>query len=339
MTYRWMLIALLVTACAISPQVNFQPRIESDVNGTLLPGHLAYHPIAVQDKQLQATLIINSTLPLDIYIVPSQDDLNKALNSENFSVFAGCSREEISNAKIICNVHDGGIMLQNAGIKETAYQLHFEAVESNKEPSIETTTQKTTPLRWNHLPVTYEFVDKECKLYQAQRFRSAVAEIEETTPLQFTEVSNNPDISIRCTLLDDCYEEKVDIDREKGIITTTETICEHAAGLAQITETQAHIIKKATIEFFGFAGFAESGYAKKPSGFSIGDCGHTTTEIHEILHVFGFEHSPDNESIMYHEQTANVGYTLREPSDCLNSKKEIDDDIVNQLNDLYDLYD
>lgn len=190
--------------------------------------------------------------------------------------------------------------------------------------------------QWDHMPLTYTFVDRACKLYQSKVVLQAMKEIETQTNgvVYFKEVHNAldmsivPDITIRCTLIENCYKEVIDVDGD--YITKTETICAHEKGTALINETDGLIIKHAELEFFGFAGFGESG-RQKPSGFAIGDCGHASTEIHELLHAFGYDHSDDFGSIMYPEETVNVGYSIRNRDDCIASNKDIDEWIVDDL--------
>jgi len=191
------------------------------------------------------------------------------------------------------------------------------------------------PLRWGELPITYSVDEKSCGSYETRKIERGFNEIKNVTKgtVRFVKVAVNGNIGITCSFLENCYQQITDIDREAGIITRSESICAHKAGEAQITEKYGNIIKKAKIEMIGLAGFAESG---KPgtSGFYIGSCGHPTTEIHEILHTFGYQHQNDTKSIMYYKGDS-ISYTLQKEGACLNSTKIIDPDIVKELMEVY----
>ena len=90
---------------------------------------------------------------------------------------------------------------------------------------------------------------------------------------------------------------------------------------------------KADIELIGLAGFAET-TGKGASGFYIGSCGHSTTEIHEILHTLGYGHVDDEDNIMYYQEDS-IGYTIQEEGACLGSKKYIDEEIIKDLVNIY----
>ncbi len=191
-------------------------------------------------------------------------------------------------------------------------------------------------LHWAHMPVTYFIInEEECGEYETRKIQKAFDEIEDVTNdiVSFKKSDNPADIDIYCSFLENCYEYKVDIRKEEGIVYRYETICEHKKGIASIIKAKGNKILKAKIEMIGLAGFSET-TGKGASGFYIGSCGHSTTEIHEILHTFGYRHIDDEESIMYFQEDA-VGLTIQEEGACLGSKKYIDEEIIIDLVYIY----
>ena len=190
-------------------------------------------------------------------------------------------------------------------------------------------------LRWSKMPVTYSIVNKDkCGSYEIRKIKRGFDRIQEATDdAVYFEEADNGDIEIKCSFIEDCYELKVDVRKEEGITYKYESICEYAKGIAQITEVRGNKILKANIEMVGLSGFAET-EGVGASGFYIGSCGHPTTEIHEILHTFGFGHKDDPESIMYFQEDS-VALTLQKPGDCIGSDKKIDKDIISELKEIY----
>lgn len=185
---------------------------------------------------------------------------------------------------------------------------------------------------WEQMPVTYNIVsEKDCGSYETRKIEKAFQRIEGATKstVRFQKTNTSANIEITCKYIKDCYKKEIDIRKEEGVIYKYESICAHAAGLARITNMQGFIIKKAEIDIIGLDGFAETA-GRGASGFYIGSCGHPMVEIHEILHAFGFGHSDNPESVMYH-QTELVPYTLQQEGACIGSDKPISKDIVNQL--------
>ena len=191
-------------------------------------------------------------------------------------------------------------------------------------------------LHWTHMPVTYFITNKEkCGSYESNKIKRAFNEIENTTNgiIYFEERDGPADIDITCSFLEDCYEYKVDIRKEEGVIYRWETICSHKKGIAQIINIKGNKILKADIELIGLAGFAET-TGKGASGFYIGSCGHSTTEIHEILHTLGYGHVDDEDNIMYYQEDS-IGYTIQEEGACIGKRKYIDEEIIKDLVNIY----
>lgn len=198
----------------------------------------------------------------------------------------------------------------------------------------------TSSFRWEAVPVTYNILnEEECGSYQINKIRRAFDIIENATEgiVAFKLVRMNANIDISCSFIEDCYQSRTETRKEDGVIYTTkyESICTYKRGVASIT-TLGDKIQTAHIEFVGLAGFAET-IGKGASGFYIGSCGHENTEVHEILHTFGYNHVDDPNSIMYYKEDS-VGYTIHQDDECQNSKKEIDKEIVDDLINIYTRY-
>ncbi|MBI2452105.1 matrixin family metalloprotease [Candidatus Pacearchaeota archaeon] len=191
---------------------------------------------------------------------------------------------------------------------------------------------------WTHAPITYKIInEKECGTYESRMIQKAFNEIENSTKgiIKFEKIDYSPDIEIRCSFIEDCYEKKIDMGNVGSDSYTkeiTEKICGYDAGYAQITEFQNNRILKAEIELIGLAGFAET-HNIGPSGFSVGRCGYPDLEIHEILHVFGYEHTEENRSIMSPivDNSSRIGLATYGAGDCKDAIISIDDWIIKDL--------
>ena len=223
-------------------------------------------------------------------------------------------------------------------IKETSYPLSgevfIENISFNTEDQL-TNNQYLEKLHWTHMPITYKIVNKkECGKYEERMIWRGFNEIQDATGgvVAFEEVNDSADIDVSCSFIEDCYEHHIDIEDVSEYYywkTKYETICAYDKGYSQITEYEGNKILKAEIEIIGLAGFAETDN-KGMSGFSIGDCGYPDTEIHEILHTFGYEHSDNPYSIMY-PSSESVGYKIRYNDECEYSIKSIDKEIIDDL--------
>lgn len=180
------------------------------------------------------------------------------------------------------------------------------------------------------MPVTYSLNEAKCGAYESKRVKRAFDQITNATKGVVTfkkaESPGQGDINITCTFLENCYKTSVDI--HDTYVIRYETICQHDLGLTT-TKIYGNAITYAHIELFGLAGFSETKY-DGPSGFYVGTCGHTITEVHELLHAFGYKHSSDNTSIMYPDADT-FGLTIRKSGECAGSDKAIGHDIAESL--------
>ncbi len=185
-------------------------------------------------------------------------------------------------------------------------------------------------LHWGHMPVVYSLDESVCGPYETSRIKRAFADITNSTngAVYFRKANGTEpeDISITCSFVEDCYKTSVDVYSDYTV--RSETICGHQLGIARTTFQGSRILNS-SIEMFGLAGFAETA-GKGPSGFYVGTCGHAITEVHELLHAFGYQHSDDNASIMYPEADTFSLITQKEGS-CIGSSREIDSSIAGDL--------
>lgn len=184
---------------------------------------------------------------------------------------------------------------------------------------------------WAHMPVTYSVLnDGECGSYESARIRRAFSEIMNATNnvVSFRKANSTEpaDITISCIFVENCYKTSVETYADYSI--RYETICGHDLGVTSTT-LQDNRIVKADIELFGLAGFAETD-RQGPSGFYVGTCGHTITEVHELLHAFGYRHSTDNSSIMYPEADT-FSLITQKAGACIGSSRAIDKAVVDDL--------
>ncbi|MBI2140812.1 hypothetical protein HYU16_00145 [Candidatus Woesearchaeota archaeon] len=224
---------------------------------------------------------------------------------------------------------------QNIAQEQPPQQVQIVQEEKPHEEGAQDRFYYVSRLHWPRMPVTY-FIENEegCGRYEANRIRRAFRDISNATgnAVLFAQAndSGSADIEIRCTFIEDCYELSTDI-RDDYVI-RTETICQHPLGITK-TLAEGNRLTKAYIEMVGLAGFAETKH-EGPSGFYVGTCGHTTTEIHELLHAFGYGHSEDNSSIMSPEADV-FGLTIQREGACKGSTKAIDAAIVAELVNTY----
>jgi hypothetical protein len=147
-------------------------------------------------------------------------------------------------------------------------------------------------LRFNHNMISY-FIDDECTdVRKKAMIRAFVLFANKMKVVSFYEVNANADIDVGCS------DDYIPIDDR--------LFAAGEGGPSRIINTS--IFK--TIE------------KGKISLYNDPRCDYPIVEVHELGHVFGFDHSPDPNNIMY-----NV-------SDC---DQKISDDMVKLINDLYSI--
>ncbi len=180
--------------------------------------------------------------------------------------------------------------------------LIFRTTPTGKAVMQEDSFSSVNSPHWTHMPLTYSI--KNCK--NQETIKTALFQIQAQTDdsVRFQE-TENPDLKISCEILENCYQNKT--ERRWFWIITTEAICEHEAGTAQITKLKRNKILNAEINLKE---------TEKPDNCS-------ETAIHEILHTFGFQHSESPESIMYPEKVSD------------SCSEKIDAEIISELMQKY----
>ena len=154
--------------------------------------------------------------------------------------------------------------------------INKENILLNKELTINDSPKSIAASKEN-LPISYS-ISENCSNYMKQRIRKSFIKIFEETnsTLFFIETNTNPDIKITCK-----------IDLPLGYYLDGGT---YTAGLSTLGVIN-HSINNATINFYNLNSRAET--------WEMGACAkYPDTEIHEILHVFGFNHNNKEGSIM-----------------------------------------
>lgn len=92
-------------------------------NGELEPNYVEFREFVDQLETREVTFEFSSNLPISVYFVPSKEDWNRFMASEQYNVYQGCSFEGRTFGIINCNVSTGGIILYNPNLQKTTYQV------------------------------------------------------------------------------------------------------------------------------------------------------------------------------------------------------------------------
>lgn len=188
----------------------------------------------------------------------------------------------------------GMLYFLNSGNVHNLWQA-YNSPEKNK-----TTNSTPSELRWEKMPLSYKIYDEDiCGVHEINRIVWGFNQIENETNgiLSFVRANGTTDIIIYCN-------ESVPSPRE-GYVTQGEASYKVENGF----------IKDGEIFFFNTG----------PNKYSMGCLDYPDTEIHEILHVFGFVHNEtDKTSIMYPEHLW-----------CSVDKFRIDKYILDKIKEVY----
>ncbi len=170
---------------------------------------------------------------------------------------------------------------------------------------------------WGHMPLTY-FIDISygAGIYKSKRVIDAFSRVENETfgVVRFKEVykEEDADIYIRGIYLKREGEDVNIDDAEDNLF--TEGLAEHVF--------LDSLILNASIKFYTAIDPDEGQKA-----WGLGSCAmYPTTEVHEILHVLGFEHTTDRRSILFPKKELSETCTIT----------SIDGDIVAKLSWIYE---
>tara|TARA_Y100000310_G_C20589274_1_gene767094 strand:+ start:155 stop:1120 length:966 start_codon:yes stop_codon:yes gene_type:complete len=129
-------------------------------------------------------------------------------------------------------------------------------------------------MKFNHNSITYK-IDIQCSNEKTNRMLEAFDELETNIGIiNFQQVSQNPDIEVSCS------------DLEKNLIEEDYFIAGEGGAKEIIQTGKYNIITQGVILLH------ENPKRSKK-------CEWPNIELHELLHVFGFDHSSDESSLMY----------------------------------------
>jgi hypothetical protein len=171
-------------------------------------------------------------------------------------------------------------------------------LENNSEILGNSKLQFYPNMKFNHNNISY-FINNDCDSLKTQKVIDAFSLISQQVELiNFYPIFQNPDIEIICS-----ENKEYEKDIEKDYFIAGE------GGAKEIIRTKDYsIITNGTVFLY-------------QANFKTLQCDFPAVELHEILHVFGFAHSEDKDSLMY--------YHL---SSCT---QKLDQSIINELNKLY----
>ena len=218
-------------------------------------------------------------------------------------------QQEVKTNRGINSIFYGIIMLIIIGIiiflgyyiylnaPRDAQQLDVITNPNFEEPVISEVSQFYPNMKFNHNNIGY-FIDGTCSKEKEDRMLQAFQELSKEVPLlTFVPLSRNPDIEISC---DESKEEKID---EKHFVAGE-------GGAKEIIQTGRYNVVTEGIILL---------YENKK--IRTKKCDYPNVELHELLHVLGFDHTEDKRSIMYPfiESCSQI----------------IDQSIIEQLNTIY----
>lgn len=147
-------------------------------------------------------------------------------------------------------------------------------------------------MRFNHNKISY-FIDPSCSSERGERMKEAFLTVQDKTTISFySTLEENADILVGCS--------KEYKEQEENIFIAGE------GGPTKIINTSVYyVILKGKVLLY------------KES-----ECSFPVVELHELLHVFGFDHSDNPKNVMYAFSSCD---------------QEITQDIINTLNSLYNI--
>lgn len=166
-------------------------------------------------------------------------------------------------------------------------------------PNNEESKQFYSNMKFNHNKISYR-IETGCPEEKKQRMIEAFNELSKHVPkITFYEITTTPDIEILCS------QNNNEQINEKHFIAGE-------GGAKEIIETERfNIITEGII------------YLYDNSNLKTLKCDYPNVEIHELMHVFGFEHSKNPKSLMY---------SLLE-----SCEQKLDQKIISLLNNLYSM--
>ena len=93
------------------------------VSGELSPNYVEFREFTDQIATIEVKFEFSSNLPINVYFVPSSEDWDKFMASEQYNSYRGCSFEEKTFGVIDCNVSSGGIIIHNPNFENVTYTI------------------------------------------------------------------------------------------------------------------------------------------------------------------------------------------------------------------------
>lgn len=176
--------------------------------------------------------------------------------------------------------------------------IQIDEPDSVEVTSLSRVKQFYPNMKFNHNEITYN-IDFQCDEIKKSRVLEAFSILSENVDsIRFVPTNGESDIEVSCT------------QREKNI-GNSEYFVAGEGGAKEIIQTgKYNVINEGIILLYNNVHNAKS-------------CNWPNVELHELLHVFGFNHSSDDRSIMY---------PLLESCD-----QSLDESIVKELKRLYDI--
>ena len=107
------------TRTYVYPQIVETKKITSD---SLSGGYVVYYPFT-DSKENEIKLEFNSTLPIIVHFVLSEQDYQNFMEDINYEKYEGCSFYNQKNKQISCNVSTGGVLVYNPNTQSTNYTI------------------------------------------------------------------------------------------------------------------------------------------------------------------------------------------------------------------------
>jgi len=90
----------------------------------LSPNYAEFILFTDQYSVNEIKLEFNSSLPIDVYVVPSKEDYDKFMDSEKYNTYLGCSFMRRTYGIIDCNVSSGGLIIYNPNYESINYTIN-----------------------------------------------------------------------------------------------------------------------------------------------------------------------------------------------------------------------
>ncbi len=174
--------------------------------------------------------------------------------------------------------------------------VNIQKIPKNIETKLSNAQQFYNNMKFNHNDISY-IVNNDCDEEQRKRMERAFKELSDMVgKITFYSTGFSPDIEVSCS-------------NDRGENVEKNYFVAGEGGAKEIIETGRYYIITNGIIFL---------YEGNKKWIK---CPHPNIEMHELLHVFGFDHSDDKKSLMYSYLTS--------------CDQVLDDSIVNELKRLY----